>query len=363
MSLKGVRVIKNVPTGISGTSMAPPSAALDPLSKKQKEDLERINQDIILMNQKIADGKGEPVSAREPPTYREDSSSSFVSNMRSLTDSERRLRDIKDIKLANLEALLERIGEYDRIVLAKTMPAENPALRRKSIGADLTSLPTHLRVIDRLLDLYNQAKRTTVIRTTIQGESEERSDRIPQVPPQQPDTASAALIDSLKDQCNKLQEQNKELEKKFNNAEKDVEKWKTFMIDSEKKLGVANTSISNLQQQNKSLQEQIDKQNLQIQEFHAKPVVVTNNNDDELERLRQQLHSLRKEYQSLENRLEVETSINKSMLNNIMSKANKLQQQDDRHSHGHVEIDAVSHIISKLIFPFKINVFDCIFAA
>ena len=88
-------------------------------------------------------------------------SSSFVSGIRKATemgDNER---------LPILERVLEKLTEFDREVLRKTAPTSSEDVgRRSAVRADLSVLPTHLHITDRLLDLYAQAQRVTVVRTS-----------------------------------------------------------------------------------------------------------------------------------------------------------------------------------------------------
>jgi hypothetical protein len=69
-----------------------------------------------------------------------------------------------------LESVLQQLAVLDRVVLKKTapeaVPGTNVAARRSSRGFDLHCIPTHLHLVDRLLDLHAQSKRVTVIRTS-----------------------------------------------------------------------------------------------------------------------------------------------------------------------------------------------------
>ena len=76
---------------------------------------------------------------------------------------------IESSKLNLLEKLIEKIVEFDRLVLKKTAPETIVPQRRGSRGSDLSTLPTHLHITDRLLDLFTQSQRVTVIRTTVGG--------------------------------------------------------------------------------------------------------------------------------------------------------------------------------------------------
>jgi hypothetical protein len=103
-----------------------------------------------------------------PSASSSSSSSSFVANLRTSTEeSKYSVVSSSEKKLTALEKLLEKVHEHDRLVLKKTAPpvCATPQ-RRKSRGSDLASLPTHLHITDRLLDLYAQAQRVTVITNT-----------------------------------------------------------------------------------------------------------------------------------------------------------------------------------------------------
>ena len=99
-----------------------------------------------------------------------------------------------DSKLRLLETVLQRLTELDRVVLKKTAPEMAPgnvAARRSSRGFDLVSLPTHLHLVDRLLDLHAQARRVTVIRTAAD------SNAAPGPPPEPAQSASSAAAAAL----------------------------------------------------------------------------------------------------------------------------------------------------------------------
>ncbi len=159
------------PTSLKSSQLKlPPSSASFSTSSSssalaaEDSNTNTINQDLSLISQKIADISGDsalPALASAAPA-----SSTFVSGLRSLAHSSSS-SNIADENYKNMEKLMSKIGELDRLVLKKTAPpaSEQPA-RRLSRNVDLHHLPTHLHLIDRLMDLYNQSKRVTVIRTT-----------------------------------------------------------------------------------------------------------------------------------------------------------------------------------------------------
>ena len=103
--------------------------------------------------------------------------SPFVSGLRGKTTGEgpaaeesRPEEGAAEQKLRLLESVLQQLAVLDRVVLKKTapeaVPGTNVAARRSSRGFDLHCIPTHLHLVDRLLDLHAQSKRVTVIRTS-----------------------------------------------------------------------------------------------------------------------------------------------------------------------------------------------------
>lgn len=167
MSLKSQKLLLKNGAPLPGTGL---SNSIDGASR-QREELEKILNDVFTLSQRIAEAKGEPVPTRDASLTSDLAVSPFVSSLRALADAERRARDVKEQKIQALESLLEKVSEYNRLVLAKTAPPElqsdgSTPVRRKSFGTDLASLPSHLRLIDRLFDLHTQSKRVTVLRTT-----------------------------------------------------------------------------------------------------------------------------------------------------------------------------------------------------
>ena len=157
------------------------------------EELNRLQQDIGLLLQRIADLTNETTAANSVPlvgvsgTLRGSASatsvsSPFVSGLRGLAEQERNatkvalstshngasgVGDTSMEKLALIEMILAKVTEFDRIILFKTNPVKDDGLfpvRRKSMKGELHSLPSHFQLADRLIDLYNQSQRVLVVR-------------------------------------------------------------------------------------------------------------------------------------------------------------------------------------------------------
>lgn len=212
MSLKSQKLLLKSGAPLPGTGLS--VSNLDSASR-QREEVEKIQNDVFTLSQRIAEAKGEPVPTRDASLPSELTASPFVSSLRALADAERRARDVKELKIQALESLLEKVSEYNRLVLAKTAPPElqsdgSTPVRRKSFGTDLSSLPSHLRLIDRLFDLHTQSKRVMVLRTT-----EAHSQSAPSsAKPAGNDTELQRMREELqgyKARCTAAEEQNRQL--------------------------------------------------------------------------------------------------------------------------------------------------------
>ena len=124
----------------------------------------QLQNDLEILQQRITSLTGvKPIETH--PTV----SSSFVSGIRRVTE-EKKYTDAESIeRLPILEKVLSKITEYDREVLRSTTAANtSEKSRSSSIGDDLFSLPAHLLVADRLLDLFYQSNITTPMKSALQ---------------------------------------------------------------------------------------------------------------------------------------------------------------------------------------------------
>lgn len=123
--------------------------------------------DLEILQQRISSLTGvKPIETH--PTV----SSSFVSGIRRVTE-EKKYTDAESIeRLPILEKVLSKITEYDREILKSTTAANtSEKSRSSSTEDDLFSLPAHLLVADRLMDLFIQSNRTPRKPTAQIGES------------------------------------------------------------------------------------------------------------------------------------------------------------------------------------------------
>jgi len=184
--------------GGSLKSAALPQATID--------EIGRLQQDLVLLTQKVADLSGEPQRAPAAPVLDGPTTapnSPFVSGLRGMAEGASTLGASSggalEIKVSMLEKVLKKVAELDRLLLRNTAPEGHSAnARRGSRGMDLFSLPTHLHITDRLLDLHTQSKRVITVTTTAAASgSAPQWDPPPQPqtqpqPPKQLSVASAA---------------------------------------------------------------------------------------------------------------------------------------------------------------------------
>lgn len=308
-------------------------------TKKYREDIDRIQHDLQILSQKIAEVRGDSptaVSLLAPSSSSievssgkkggGDSGSPFVTGIRTLAESERTRAvaggvDIKDQKISALESLLEKIGDYDRLVLARTVPAETNSngqpQRRKSFGTDLNVLPTHLRVIDRLMDLYSSSKRVTVLRQTVTpppNNSTNQQDTPPTnnpnyIPLTQPKPAAAP------DPA--LQKAVEELKSNLSKAQQKLELSESRRVEAENQFEFKSKDYETLQKKYESLQETQHQHDAELQKQKI---------------LYQQLLDSMKQFEgqssNLQEKLEIEISQNQRLLNILMNKIQAIQKDN-----------------------------------
>lgn len=129
------------------------------------DESSRYLTDISIISAKIAELSGD-ASIPQNLSLAGNPSSPFVAGIRQAVDTSGKL-DF-DSKASAIDRVLSKVTELDRLVLKKTSPNALASFRRSSRGADLNSLPIHIQLVDRLLDLYAQSKRVTVVRTQTQ---------------------------------------------------------------------------------------------------------------------------------------------------------------------------------------------------
>lgn len=220
----------------SKSSIVRHSIPVVPDQGRSKDEINKIQQDISTLTLKISQLSGEN-QIISTDVVKLESQSPFVSGLRSSTE---KLKDPKIEKLKLMEGMLEKICEYDRWVLRKTAPESETPRRRGSKGVDLFLVPTHLHIVDRLFDLYNQSKRVTVIKTTLKGEpstnvSEEK-------PVNTSNPADKKTIETLKITVAKLNKQLEEanasklrLEGVVAKSQKDIEALQAAQNEANKK--------------------------------------------------------------------------------------------------------------------------------
>jgi hypothetical protein len=126
-------------------------------SKLLNDMIRKFDQDMATLTARLSEIQGIPL-----PQAKEENASLFVNSLRHSVENHRQPSQESELiatKHEMLEQLLQRVVELDRAVLKKTEITTGRA-RRASRGADLFSFPTHLLLIDRLVDLHAIAQRS-----------------------------------------------------------------------------------------------------------------------------------------------------------------------------------------------------------
>ena len=178
----------------SSTGAAAGSKSIS-INQLASEEISRLQQDLVLLTQRVADLSGEPQRAPVAPALEGPTcapNSPFVSGLRGMAEGASATGGgsgaVNEIKLNMLEKVLKKVAEMDRLLLKKTAPEGDSArinARRGSRGMDLFSMPTHLHVTDRLLDLHAQSKRVVTVTKSASGIEPESEVTQPR-PPNQP---------------------------------------------------------------------------------------------------------------------------------------------------------------------------------
>lgn len=333
-------------------------------SKAQRDEVSKIQQDVNVLTQKIAELNGDPV-----PQFDDNASTSspFVVGLRALADSERKFKDVKELKINTLEKLLEKVAEYDRLLLKETAPVVEPGVvpqRRKSFGQDLYCLPTHMHLTARLMDLHASSKRVTVIKMTEQGPAASSSG----TPPLNP--TDKKLIEGLKATIAKQGKQLEDAEAKRGRAEEENQQLKR-----------SNEELKKLNEEMKRVHEELKREReahkMQIVALQNKPVPVVpapvpapvvvppkvestpapaaeSNNDNsaaEIAALKAQIAELVRTVSAQQERIEVETGHVQSMLSVALGKANRLN--------NHIALDGKGDDCVNLVSPAACCLYVC----
>lgn len=342
-------------------------AGIDAPTREQREEVEKIQQDIFLLSQRIADAKGEPVPTQSGISIGDSSNSPFVSSLRALAETDRRTRDVKELKIASIESLLARVSEYDRLILSKTVPvdASSGSQRRKSFGSDLASLPTHFRLVDRLIDLHTQSKRVAVIRTTTTTQGGETSlkisgDTMSTKNPSSMKSPDRNIIEGLRLNVSKLSEKLESAESRRVQVEADRDRFRQRADDLEAEKRLQETQ---LQQTTATLENDLkitkrslhdtnavnaeylkEIEGLKHQLNEQKKLVTTQQQESltatqhtleqqqavnaqlqaDIQNMHDQMKQLQQENMSLQCRLEEETAVNVTMLSTLHGRASML---------------------------------------
>lgn len=291
----------------------PPSGARTGAGGSDPE-VERYQNDLLMLTQKIADLSGEPQRAPPAPGSNKDTTG-FVSGLRSVTGES----GFDDLKLTMLQKVIAKVAELDRLILKKTAPEKEVSARRGSRGMDLAALPTHLHITDRLMDLYTKSQRVTIIKKTEGGGA--------------PETPVSPRGDK-----------------------KAVEKLQQKLDDSEAKRKAVAEDCSEARKMTAGLQKEIEGLRAEMAKMAEQEKEKANAADsEEIERLKAELKEAREEVSSVQEMLEVENSRAAAIVSEVVSRSIQLKKvsgspeksaRDDGDeegdgSHGNLSLDMI----------------------
>jgi hypothetical protein len=314
---------------------SPSSGVSGAIADKQlKEEVARIQQDIVIISQKIADLGGEP--APEPDAL---SASPFVVSLRSLAEPDK--KSVKELKLSALEKLIAKMGEYDRLLLKETAPVVDPTappVRRKSLGTDMFTCPTHLHLSARLLDLHTQSKRVTVIKVIEGGGGGTAGMHMHRAGAQEGDERK--VLDSLKATVNKQMVQLTEVERARLSAEEENGYLRRQVVELKEKekgymgvMGMGGMGVG-VNGKEKAVAQTHTQPESEAISSHTHTHSSHTALEEEIVRLKQRITCLEDTITLLQERLEIEMGTVQGMVAVTMGKASRISNHADLNSTG-----------------------------
>jgi chromosome segregation ATPase len=133
------------------------------------EEVRRLQSDLDVLSARLG----------QPPRLASDGSAagSIVNELRTAVSDARGSAEVLSVqagsKIDLIEAVLAKVTELDRAILRETEPVTDGPVktRRNSKNGEISILPLHLQVVDRLVDLHTQSKRPVVIHTQVAQKS------------------------------------------------------------------------------------------------------------------------------------------------------------------------------------------------
>lgn len=293
----------------------------------QSDETTKMYQDLDLLSRKMTE--------LSPP--------GFVSSVRSSVDGQRHTTtpDGKDSKLRLLENVISKIIDLDRIVLRQTDPADrgNASKSRAARGMDLNTIPTHLHIVDRLLDLHVQHRRNSLF--TVQQSTSPRSAvvgspriSVSQPSPKPPPSASIATTNNTK----LTKERERELISQT--QEQMRQKYETEVLKVKLQLQASETSSRMLQERLEKAQAESNALSRKLEQMSVPPPLspivkaspqsphlISCADKAEIESLRRQLKQAQDSSRTLEERLEVAAANEQTVVTELLSIAKALREE------------------------------------
>lgn len=304
---------------------SPPS-----FGKAQNEELQRMNQDLNLLSQKLIDLQNANSSKL--------GSSTFVNNIRESTNTITAVDsgNFAETKLQIMEKLIFKITEIDRCILRNTentvtedQENTDPVVKRRaSRGLDLATFPTHLHILDRLVDVHTRAQRVAVVvKNGAAKKSAEPNPELtvapltPTIPPE-----TKAQLSKLETQVAKLTSQ---LQESQDLAERERRSLNGELVSMKDKWSKIDNEKAKLSENNDHLMEQIHHLNGTVQTMTKNAQEYENKVKEFEDALAQSKEKGSERTALLEERLEISLNSQEKILHILMSIANKVETHCD----------------------------------
>lgn len=269
--------------------------------KSKNVELQKIQEDFNLLSRKIAELSLQPAST------------GFVSGFRSEVERKGSFCDFdvtscdfsNNSKLQMLETLISRVVELDRLVLRLTEPPnidKDGVKLRSARGMDLYSIPTHLHVVDRLLDVHAQYKRNLHSASTQSGGGR------PMAGAGVAESVSSA--DAVKEATDKLRAE----------QEREIETWRS-------RNRISQDKSSQLQSKLDQALSEKDEMTRRLQTLSTK-VDEKDKDSKELERLRAQVVQQQSSCRTLEESLEASSLNEQNIISELQALAKRFQERE-----------------------------------
>ena len=223
---------------------------------------------------------------------------------------------------------------------------------------DLFTLPTHLHVIDRLVDLYNQQKRVTVIKNIEAPLSENISPPIMNnkiLNSNLNDEGSSELIKRLKSELQESEERSKVLDDKCSSYLKQIEEYKVKLEKPNDEVKKLKSELQESEERSKVSNDKCNSYLQQLEEYKAKIDLINQKKESEnsAQTDKTLIDKLKLNISSLEEAIDLHESKRAGYVSTIYKFSNIIRDKCD-------ENIGVANLLFENLVEFMIYLFVCL---